>query len=117
MNHAAVFSTGVQCRQFLEKKFEQYLITCLTDTKHVRELKVFSTTCSNMRQVIYYIYNIRKYKVVRTAVASGFGFQFKSPYIRKYRGCIEINVEKEVLRKIGARILNIYSVKTGLTRK
>jgi len=47
VNHEAAFSTGVQCRHFLDKNFKQ--ITCLPYNEHVREMKVFSTTCSNTR--------------------------------------------------------------------
>jgi len=38
-------------------------------------------------------------------------------YIQRYKECIEINVEKEVVRKNGGGILDIYRVKTRLTIK
>ena len=44
-------------------------------------------------------------------------FNFNSPYIYRYKNCIEINVNKEVFEKNGGRISDIHGVKTCLTRK
>ena len=55
LSHAAAIKLDVQCPQFLDKNFQQFLIICSPGVKHVWEVKSLPTLTLTCRK-LYILY-------------------------------------------------------------